>query len=50
MAGEFLVMSGEGDVYSVEDGQGFFHESGWRFVEHRPLIGPASLVVGEAAG
>jgi hypothetical protein len=48
MAGEFLLFGGEGDVYSVEEAQGWFHETGWRHVEHKPLAGPASLIVAAA--
>ncbi len=49
MAGEFLVMSGEGDVYSAEEAQAWFQQTGWRTVEHKLLVGPASLLVAEAA-
>lgn len=49
MAGEFLVMSGEGDVYSSEEACEWFAQTGWRMVEQRPLVGPSSLVVAEAA-
>jgi SAM-dependent methyltransferase len=49
MAGEFLVTGGEGDVYSVEQAQEWMRQTGWRFLEHRSLQGPVSLVVGEAA-
>lgn len=48
MAGEFLLTPGRGDVYSVEDATGWFDQVGWREVEHRPLVGPASLLVAEA--
>jgi SAM-dependent methyltransferase len=48
MAGEFLVVGGNGDVYSVEEGRAWLEQTGWQFVEHRPLAGPASLVVAEA--
>ena len=47
MAGEFLVNSGEGDVYSDDDARGWFAQTGWRFVERKPLAGPQSLVVAE---
>ena len=50
MAGEFLVVGGNGDVYSVEEAKAWFEQTGWRFVEQKPLGGPASLVVAEAAG
>jgi SAM-dependent methyltransferase len=49
MAGEFLLTPGGGDVYSVEEGQYWLGECGWRFREHKPLNGPASLIVAEAA-
>ncbi|PYQ54166.1 MAG: polyketide synthase [Acidobacteria bacterium] len=49
MAGEFLINTGEGDVYSDDDARGWFAETGWRFVERTPLAGPQSLVVAEAA-
>ena len=48
MAGEFLVIAGNGDVYSVEEGRSWLEQTGWHFVEHRPLIGSSSLVVAEA--
>jgi len=48
MAGEFLVVGGAGDVYSVEEARGWLDKSGWRFVEVRPLGGPISLLVAEA--
>lgn len=50
MAGEFLSITGEGDVYSVEDVAGWLGETGWRPVEHRPVAGPISLIVADAAG
>ena len=50
MAGEFLVITGEGDVYSVEEVAGWLGETGWRLVEHRPVAGPISAIVAEAAG
>jgi hypothetical protein len=49
IAGEFLVFSGEGDVYSEEEARGWLHESGWRAVERTPLAGPLSLLVAETA-
>ncbi len=47
MAGEFAVQLG-GDVYSVDEFRAWLESTGWRFVEHRPLAGPFSLVVAEA--
>jgi hypothetical protein len=49
MAGEFLIMAGDGDVYSVEEARTWFDQAGWRFVEHKPVTGPVSLVTAEAA-
>jgi SAM-dependent methyltransferase len=50
MAGEFLVITGEGDVYSAEDVGGWLRETGWRPVEHQPVAGPISVIVAEATG
>ncbi len=47
MAGEFAVQLG-GDVYSVDDFRGWLEATGWRYIEHRPLAGPFSLIVAEA--
>jgi hypothetical protein len=49
MAGEFLVVGGNGDVYSVEEARLWLEQAGWHFLEHKPLAGPATLVVAEAA-
>lgn len=49
MAGEFLLTPGGGDVYSIPDATGWLDQTGWRAVEHKPLAGPASLLVAEAA-
>jgi SAM-dependent methyltransferase len=49
MAGEFLVVGGNGDVYSVDEGRSWLEQSGWRYVEHKPLNGPATLLVAEAS-
>lgn len=48
MAGEFAVHVRNGDVYSVEQVREWLSSTGWRFVEHVPLAGPVSLVIGEA--
>ena len=50
MAGEFLIVSGEGDVYSVEEVAGWLRAAGWEFTAHKPLAGAASLVVATAVG
>jgi hypothetical protein len=49
MAGAFLLVTGEGDVYSVDDARGWLQATGWRMLEHQPLAGPASLMVAEKA-
>lgn len=48
MAGEFLLTPGGGDVYSVDEVRQWLHETGWKAVDHKPLAGPASLIVAEA--
>jgi hypothetical protein len=48
MAGEFAVHLRDGDVYSVDEVRDWLPDAGWRFVEHRPLAGPQSLIVAEA--
>jgi hypothetical protein len=47
LAGEFLVFTGEGDVYSEDEARGWLDESGWQFVERLPLAGPVSLIIAE---
>ncbi len=49
MAGEFLVITGEGDVYNPVDEEGWLGATAWRLVEHRPVTGPISVIVAEAA-
>ena len=45
MAGEFLLVGGDGDVYSVNEVREWLEATGWRFVEHRPLAGAQTLIV-----
>jgi len=45
MAGEFQIVTGEGDVYSVEEVGAWWRTSGWRLLDHRPLAGAASVIV-----
>ena len=47
-AGEFLMMAGEGDVYSEDELRGWLGDSGWQPLMHMPLTGPTSLLVAEA--
>jgi ubiquinone/menaquinone biosynthesis C-methylase UbiE len=49
MAGEFLLTPGRGDVYSIRDAQSWFAATAWQMIEHKPLAGPASVLVAEAA-
>ena len=49
MAAEFLMFTGEGDVYSEHEARAWLAETGWRALEHKPLAGPQSLIVAEAA-
>jgi SAM-dependent methyltransferase len=49
MAGEFAVHLRNGDVYSVEEVHDWLDRTGWRFADHRPLAGPQSLIIAEAA-
>lgn len=49
MAGEFAVHLRHGDVYSVDEARGWLQAAGWSFVDHRPLAGPFSLIMAEAA-
>lgn len=48
MAGEFHIVTGEGDVYSTEEMSSWLANNNWRMLEHKPLAGPASLIVAEA--
>jgi SAM-dependent methyltransferase len=47
LAGEFLLVSGEGDVYNQEDLDAILTQTGWRLIERRELAGPQSLVIAE---
>jgi SAM-dependent methyltransferase len=49
MAGEFQIVTGEGDVYSTDEVGAWLRESGWRFLEHKPLAGAASLIIAETS-
>jgi len=49
-AGEFLVVAGEGDVYSEEELREWLLDTGWQPLEHKPLTGPTSLLVAAAKG
>jgi hypothetical protein len=47
MSGEFLVRTGEGQSYSVDEGRRWLADTGWRYVDHVALDGPTSLLVAE---
>jgi len=49
ISGEFLVIAGEGQAYSEQEADGWLAQTQWRKVERKPLAGPASLIVAEAA-
>ena len=49
MAGEFAIHVNDGDVYSVEEGTAWLHDTGWRYLDHRPLAGPMSVIIAETA-
>lgn len=48
MSGEFLTFSGEGQSYSDADARAWLDQTEWRVIEHRPLAGPASVIIAEA--
>lgn len=48
LAGQFQIVSGEGDVYSVDAACHWLQEAGFQVVQHQPFGGAASLIVGEA--
>jgi hypothetical protein len=48
LAASYLVMTGVGATYSVEEFGPWLSETGWNFVEHRRLAGVTSLLVAEA--
>ena len=45
MAGEFLLVGGNGDVYSLKEAREWLDASGWSLHEHRPLAGPQTLIL-----
>ena len=49
MSGEFLVISGEGQAYSEREADAWPGQTGWKKIEKRPLAGPTSLIIAEAA-
>ncbi len=49
MSGEFLVHAGEGQSYAEVEADAWLAQTGWCKLERRPLAGPASVIVAEAA-
>jgi SAM-dependent methyltransferase len=49
MAGEFAIHVNDGDVYSIEEGTAWLHDTDWRYLDHRPLAGPISVIIAETA-
>jgi len=47
MAGEMAVHIPDGDIYSADEATSWLETTGWRFLNHRPLAGPQSLIVAE---
>jgi hypothetical protein len=48
-SGEFLVVSGEGQAYSEDEADEWLAQSDWRKLKRRPLSGPGSVIIAEAA-
>lgn len=49
MAGEYLVMSGDGQAYGEDEADAWLRQTGWRKLERRGLAGPPSVIIAEAA-
>jgi hypothetical protein len=49
LAGEFLLVGGQGDIYSVDELAAWLTEAGWSNPEHRSLAGPQTLVLATAS-
>ena len=49
MGGEFLIHSSEGQSYAEEDSDAWLVQTGWRKLDRRPLAGPVSVIIAEAA-
>lgn len=48
LAGTYLLLSGDGDTYSVSEVKPWLEGAGFAFVEHRALAGATSLVIATA--
>src|SRR5262249_52037375 len=49
LAATFLLGSGDAANYSPDEAEPWLRATGWRLLEHRPLAGTTSIVIGEAA-
>ncbi|MBV8402095.1 MAG: hypothetical protein JOZ17_25740 [Acetobacteraceae bacterium] len=49
MAGEFLIHAGDGQSYAEDEADAWLAQTDWRKLERRPLAGPASVIIAEAA-
>jgi SAM-dependent methyltransferase len=49
ISGEFLLISGEGQVYSEQEADAWLGQTGWKKIKTTPLAGPVGLIVAEAA-
>ena len=47
MAGEFFLVTGDGDVYSADQVTQWLHDTGWSPIGHQPLAMPASLIIAQ---
>lgn len=48
LAATYLLISGSGDTYSVDEAEPWLDAAGFRYLEHKPLNGPTSVVIAEA--
>jgi len=48
LAATYLLISGSGDTYSVDEAEPWLDQAGFRFLDLRPLNGPTSVLVAEA--
>ena len=48
MSGQFLLTSGEGQVYSEQEADEWLAQTRWKKLERKTLAGPASCIIAEA--
>ena len=49
MSGQFLLTSGEGQVYSEQEADEWLAQTRWKKLERKTLAGPASCIIAEAS-